>query len=131
VLFWGITMVTTVIYTRRERLDLGEGKQEEELKLSVDISDAVTSIVRHFEIRPKYLIAKGGITSSDVGTKGLQVKRATVAGQIAPGVPVWRTGGESKFPQIPYVIFPGNVGGVSTLKDVVLELEGEHMKENI
>ncbi len=117
---------TTVIYTKRERLDLGEGKKEEELKLSVEISAAVTSIVRDFEIRPKYIIAKGGITSSDVGTKGLQVKKATVVGQIAPGIPVWKTGSDSVFPHIPYVIFPGNVGTVTTLKNVVLELEGKH-----
>jgi uncharacterized protein YgbK (DUF1537 family) len=114
---------TTVIYTKRERLDLGEGMKEEELKLSVDISDAVTSIVRNFTITPKYIIAKGGITSSDVGTRGLQVKRATVAGQIALGVPVWKTGSESTFPSIPYIIFPGNVGSASTLKEIVLELE--------
>lgn len=117
--------VTTVIYTNRERLDLGEDKKEEELKLSVEISDAITSIVRNFEIRPKYIIAKGGITASDVGTKGLQVKRATVVGQIAPGVPVWKTGSESTFPHIPYIIFPGNVGTSTTLKDVVVELEGK------
>jgi uncharacterized protein YgbK (DUF1537 family) len=97
--------------------------EEEKLKLSVKISNAVTSIVRDFAIRPRYLIAKGGITSSDIGTKGLGVKRAIVAGQIAPGVPVWKTAAESKFPFIPYIIFPGNVGTVDTLKDVVLRLE--------
>lgn len=117
--------ISAVIFTKRKRLDLGDGLEEEELKLSVKISDAVTSIVRDFSIRPKYLIAKGGITSSDVGTKGLCVKRATVAGQIAPGIPVWKTGEESTFPFIPYVIFPGNVGAVSTLKEVVLTLEGK------
>jgi uncharacterized protein YgbK (DUF1537 family) len=31
-------------------------------------------------------------------------------GQIVSGVPVWLTGPESKFPDMPYVIFPGNVG---------------------
>ncbi|MFC4321249.1 four-carbon acid sugar kinase family protein [Litchfieldia salsa] len=115
---------TTVIFTKRKRLDLGDGMEEQELQLSVEISDAVTSIVRDFSVRPNYLIAKGGITSSDVGTKGLCVKRATVAGQIAPGIPVWKTGEESTFPYIPYVIFPGNVGADGTLKDVVLTLEG-------
>ncbi|KIL51962.1 four-carbon acid sugar kinase family protein [Jeotgalibacillus soli] len=115
--------VTTAIYTKRERLDLGDGMKEEELKLSVEISEAVTSIVRNFTVRPNYVIAKGGITSSDVGTKGLQVKRATVLGQIAPGIPVWKTGEESTFPHIPYVIFPGNVGAVTTLKEVVMLLE--------
>lgn len=115
--------VTTVIYTRRERLDLGEGKEEEQLKLSVKISDALTRFVRDLTVRPKYIIAKGGITSSDIGTKGLNVKRAIVAGQIAPGVPVWRTGDECTFPNIPYIIFPGNVGEATTLKEVVLKLE--------
>ncbi len=89
------------VYTRRERLDLGEGKQEEELMLSVKISDAVTSIVKRLEVRPSYVIAKGGITSSDIGTKGLAVKRANVAGQIKPGIPVWMTGNESKFLEYP------------------------------
>lgn len=110
---------TVAVYTRRERLDLGEGKKEEELKLSVKISDAVTSIVTRLKVRPNYIVAKGGITSSDVGTKGLQVKRATVAGQIKPGIPVWRTGSESKYPGIAYVIFPGNVGTKTTLREAV------------
>lgn len=110
---------TVAIYTRRERLDLGEGKKEEELKLSVRISDAVTSFVQRLSVRPNYIVAKGGITSSDIGTRGLEVKRATVAGQIQPGIPVWITGEESKFPGIAYIIFPGNVGAVTTLKDTV------------
>ncbi|PRO42220.1 four-carbon acid sugar kinase family protein [Bacillus sp. LLTC93] len=115
---------SVAVYTRRERLDLGDNRQEEELKLSVQISDAVTSIVQHLTIRPKYLIAKGGITSSDIGTRGLSVKRATVVGQIKPGIPVWQTGEESKFPFMSYVIFPGNVGSKDTLKEAVEILEG-------
>lgn len=114
---------TVAVYTRRERLDLGEDKKEEELKLSVKISDAVTSIVTRLKVRPNYVVAKGGITSSDVGTKGLAVKRATVAGQIKPGIPVWRTGEESKYPGISYVIFPGNVGTKTTLREAVEVLE--------
>lgn len=114
---------TVAVYTRRERLDLGESKKEEELKLSVEISDAITSIVTRLKVRPNYVVAKGGITSSDVGTKGLAVKRATVAGQIKPGIPVWRTGEESKYPGIVYVIFPGNVGTKTTLREAVEVLE--------
>ncbi|MFD1138196.1 four-carbon acid sugar kinase family protein [Paenibacillus urinalis] len=110
---------TCTVYTRRERLDLGEGMKNEELKQSVKISDAVTSIVQQLKVRPRFIVAKGGITSSDIGTKGLKVQRATVAGQIKPGVPVWITGEESKFPHIPYIIFPGNVGDQDTLKETV------------
>ncbi|WP_102707890.1 four-carbon acid sugar kinase family protein [Terribacillus saccharophilus] len=113
---------TVAVYTRRERLDLGPDKKEEELQLSVKISKAVTNIVTSLSVRPRFIVAKGGITSSDIGVNGLAVKRATVAGQIKPGIPVWVTGKESKFPGIAYVIFPGNVGEVTTLKEVIEEL---------
>jgi uncharacterized protein YgbK (DUF1537 family) len=110
---------TVAVYTRRERLDLGENKKEEELELSVKISEAVTSIVKLLKVKPRFIIAKGGITSSDIGVNGLSVQRATVAGQIKSGIPVWLTGEESKFPHMAYIIFPGNVGEVSTLREVV------------
>ena len=51
------------------------------------------------------MVAKGGITSSDVGVKALRVKCAKVLGQIRPGIPVWQTGAESLFPGTPYIIF--------------------------
>ena len=116
---------TVAVYTSRKRLDLGENKKEEELKLSVTISNAVTSIVTRLQVKPNFLIAKGGITSSDVGTKGLKVKRATVAGQIRPGIPVWMLGEESKYPDMSYVIFPGNVGTKTDLKEVTQILSNQ------
>jgi hypothetical protein len=42
---------------------------------------------------------------------------------------VWITGDESKFPGIPYVIFPGNVGKTTTLKETVELLEGREQQE--
>ena len=111
--------VTVVVYTRRERFDLGSVNKEEELRLAVRISDAVSGIVSGLPVRPSFIIAKGGITSSDVGTNGLGVRKARVMGQILHGVPVWRTGPESKFPDLPYVIFPGNVGDAAALRDAV------------
>ena len=58
-------------------------------------------------------------TSSTVGTEALGVKKANVLGQICPGIPVWQTDETSKFPKIPYVIFPGNVGDADTLRQAV------------
>ncbi|WP_445669061.1 four-carbon acid sugar kinase family protein [Lysinibacillus sp. FSL W8-0992] len=116
---------SVVYYTRRERLDLGVNQGESELQLSVKISQAVTSIVTDLKVRPKYIVAKGGITSSSVGTVGLSVKRAEVVGQIKPGVPVWKTGEESKFPRSSFIIFPGNVGTTNTLKEIIEVLEGK------
>lgn len=112
----GITVVT---YTKRKLLVVENDSKEDALIRSVKISDAVQSLVGRLSIEPSFVIAKGGITSSDVGTKALAVKKANVMGQIKPGIPVWQTGDESKFPKTPYVIFPGNVGEISTLKEAV------------
>lgn len=112
---------TTAIYTSRKVFDVGNA--EKNLAASVNISDALTSIVNRINVHPKFLIAKGGITSSDVGTKGLSVKKALVLGQVVAGIPVWKTGAESKFPGMSYIIFPGNVGNVDTLKNIVEMLD--------
>ena len=114
---------STVVYTRRERFDRNTGNPEDELRLAVKISDAVTSIVARLTVRPNFVIAKGGITSSDIGTRALRCRRARVMGQILPGVPVWETGDESKFPHMPYVIFPGNVGGTDALREAVYKMD--------
>ena len=110
---------TVCCYTTRALITADTGDKEDELRLSVRISDAVQSLVGRLTVTPAFVIAKGGITSSDVGTKALAVKRANVLGQIRPGIPVWQTGEESKFPQTPYVIFPGNVGENTTLREAV------------
>lgn len=110
---------TVCCYTSRKLITADTGDKEDELRLSVKISDAVQSLVGRLSITPSFVIAKGGITSSDVGTKALAVKKANVLGQIKPGIPVWQTGEESKFPLTPYVIFPGNVGEITTLKEAV------------
>jgi uncharacterized protein YgbK (DUF1537 family) len=115
---------TVVVFTRRDRFDLKTDNKEEQLKVSIKISDSLTSVIEKLSIRPNFIIAKGGITSSDVGTKALSVKRALVMGQIKPGIPVWMTGKESKYPEMPYVIFPGNVGEVETLREIVEILMG-------
>ena len=115
---------TVCCYTTRTLITADTGDKEDELRLSVKISDAVQSLVGRLNITPRFVIAKGGITSSDVGTKALKVKKAKVLGQIRPGIPVCQTGEESRFPMIPYVIFPGNVGEDQTLKETVEILMG-------
>lgn len=115
---------TAVCYTSRKLLTVETDSREDALLRAVKISDGVQALVGRLKIRPGFVVAKGGITSSDVGTKALRVKRAEVMGQIKPGIPVWKTGEESRFPKIPYVIFPGNVGEKGTLKEVVQILTG-------
>lgn len=110
---------TAVCFTCRKLLTLENDTKESALVRSVKISDGVQNLVARLSVTPAFVIAKGGITSSDVGTKALAVKRANVMGQILPGIPVWQTGSESRFPHTPYVIFPGNTGGETTLREAV------------
>ena len=71
------------------------------------------------------MIAKGGITSSDVASEALRIRRASVVGPMLPGiVSLWQ-------PQvgpavgIPYVVFAGNVGDTDSLAAVVATLAGD------
>ena len=110
------TDAAVVIYTSRE---LVEADAEESLAVGQTISRALVDVVQAIFVRPRLLVAKGGITSSDVVTKGCDVERAVVVGQALPGVPVWRCGPESRWPGQPLVVFPGNVGGVDALTELM------------
>jgi uncharacterized protein YgbK (DUF1537 family) len=83
------------------------------------VSAALVAIARTIPVRPRFLITKGGITSSDVATRGLGMRIARVVGQAAPGVPVWEMGDETRFPGIRLVVWPGNVGGPDALRDLL------------
>jgi len=108
-----------VVFTSRELRTATAEVSEGNLSLAVSISRALVAIVQGLSITPRFLIAKGGITSSDTATMGLGIRRAMVMGQALPGVPVWRCPAESRFPGLPYVIFPGNVGDADALKSLV------------
>lgn len=95
----------------------------ESLRLVNRVSAGLVELVRRLAVRPRYLLAKGGITSSDLAVKGLGVRRAVVRGQLLPGVPVWQTGDETRFPGLTYVVFPGNVGGEGALREAVEKMK--------
>jgi uncharacterized protein YgbK (DUF1537 family) len=106
-----------VVFTSREVVNAE--KADETLSVGQRISDGLVQLLRSVEVKPRYLVAKGGITASDLASKGLGIKRAMILGQILPGVPVWETGPETRVPGVPYVVFPGNVGSSSALSDLV------------
>ncbi|KAM0330221.1 hypothetical protein ACHAQA_004396 [Verticillium albo-atrum] len=90
------------------------------LEIGSKVAAALVRLLEQIEVRPRYIIAKGGITSSDAATKGLRMRRARIMGQAAPGVPLWRCDEEtSRHRGVPYVVFPGNVGSESTLAEIV------------
>jgi len=111
---------TVAVFTSRKLVTVDDHAGS--LSIGRRVSDGLIEIVQKITVRPRYLVAKGGITSSDVATAGLGVVRAVVAGQILPGIPVWRTGDESRLPGLVYIVFPGNVGGDDALVEVARRL---------
>ena len=102
--------LTPVIYTSRTELRVDDADRRQ--IMGQQISDFLVDLVRCLPYTPSYLVAKGGITSNDILTKGLSVKSARVLGQIIPNVPCIMTD------HFPYIIFPGNVGSEESLREV-------------
>jgi uncharacterized protein YgbK (DUF1537 family) len=113
---------TPVIHTSRS---LAHGSSPgEDLEIAKTVSTALVEIVQRIRSRPAWVLAKGGITSSDVATRGLAMTEATVLGTIVTGVPVWRSGPGSRWPGSTFVVFPGNVGGPTAVRDAIARLVG-------
>ena len=89
------------------------------LEIGRIVSESLVEIVSSMANQPRYLVAKGGVTSSDIATKALGIKRAVVIGQALPGVPALRCGAETRYPGMTYIIFPGNVGEDDALARIV------------
>jgi uncharacterized protein YgbK (DUF1537 family) len=96
------------------------------LEICRQVSQGVVQIMGAIPTRPRYLLAKGGITASDLATQALNVKQALVRGQILPGIPVWELGPESRHPGLSYIVGPGNVGGPEALVEIVEALQIEN-----
>lgn len=98
-----------VMYTSREIIK--GNTADESLQIVNRVSAGMVEVVKRINVRPRFFIAKGGITSSDILTKAFRVKKAQVLGQIIPGVPVWQLNDCQPFPGLTYMPFPGNLGG--------------------
>ena len=110
----------SVVFTSRKLI---EGKNSSENMAIINrVSDGIVEIMSRIEIRPRFMVVKGGITSSDVLTRSLGVKRAGVLGQISSGVPVWRLDDCDPFPGLIFIPFPGNLGDDDTVYNVVIKL---------
>jgi uncharacterized protein YgbK (DUF1537 family) len=114
-----------VIYTSR-KLEIGRDA-ESNLKINKTVSSFLVDVVKKIKARPSFIMAKGGITSSDIASKGLSSQRALVLGQAIPGVPVWRLDAKSKFPEMIYIVFPGNVGDHSALDEVCRKIKSSDL----
>jgi len=91
------------------------------LVIARTVSAALVGTVRSIvsQIRPAFVLAKGGITSSDTATEGLEIRRAWCRGTMLPGIiSLWEpVAGLAQ--GIPYIVFAGNVGDDDALAAVV------------
>ncbi|GLY68985.1 four-carbon acid sugar kinase family protein [Amycolatopsis taiwanensis] len=101
------------------------GNEAESLDIARRVSAALTEAVGRVVAtrRPGFVVAKGGITSSDVATGSLGIDRAWVRGSLLPGiVSLWEpVSGPAQ--GLPYIVFAGNVGDENSLADVIDRLE--------
>jgi len=96
----------------------------ESLDISRRVSAALVTIVQRTLAAqpPRFVIAKGGITSSDVASLGLDIRHALVRGPMLPGiVSLWEPM-DGPAVGIPYIVFAGNVGDDDSLAAVVATL---------
>ncbi|GAB3268500.1 four-carbon acid sugar kinase family protein [Arthrobacter pigmenti] len=118
----GLERGDVVIHTSRKLVTADTA--DESLDISRRVSAAVVEVVQRVLAArpPRFVIAKGGITSSDVASKGLDIRRAMVRGPMLPGiVSLWEPV-EGPAKGIPYIVFAGNVGDDQSLAAVVATL---------
>ncbi len=100
---------TPVVYTSRKELSFNDVQTR--LKFGQDVSSLLMDIVKGLPEDIGFLISKGGITSNDVLSTGLNLTTAKLLGQILPGCSMVKTPeNHPLFPNLPVVLFPGNVG---------------------
>ncbi|WP_414551907.1 four-carbon acid sugar kinase family protein [Anabaena sp. CCY 0017] len=112
---------TPVVYTSRQELTFKDVTTR--LEFGVKVSSLLMDIVRSLPADIGFLISKGGITSNDVLSTGLSLNSARLLGQILAGCSMVITTSEHPlFPNLPVVLFPGNVGDADALGTIYKRL---------
>ncbi len=123
--------LTAVIFTSRTEMTFAD--EQTRLAFGEMVSAFLMKVVHRLPADIGFLISKGGITSNDVLSQGLSLRTARVLGQILPGCSVVRCPEDHpQYPDMPVVIFPGNVGDDQALATVFRRLAGpvnaDHLK---
>jgi uncharacterized protein YgbK (DUF1537 family) len=116
-----------LVTTSRRRVDGVDG--DDSLRIARLVSAALVDLTRGVleAARPAFVIGKGGITSSDLATEAVGLRRLEVHGSLLPGaISVWRDASDHTSDEearraypTPYAVFPGNVGTDSSLADAI------------
>jgi uncharacterized protein YgbK (DUF1537 family) len=114
---------TPVVFTSRKEQNFPDIKTR--LDFGAKVSNLLMDIVRGLPEDIGFLISKGGITSNDVLSTGLALTSARLLGQILAGCSMVTTPNDHpRFPNLPVVLFPGNVGDDFALATIYQRLSG-------
>lgn len=115
---------TPVVFT--SRLEKSFPDQASRLAFGDMVSAFLMDVVRNLPKTLGFLISKGGITSNDVLSSGLALRTSRVVGQILPGCSVVCCPPDHpRYPDLPVIIFPGNVGDDQAVATVYTRLTGQ------
>lgn len=102
-----------VVATAREVYENGD-----RLASGAAIASGLAAILAGSRERVGMVISKGGITSAVNVREGLASGLAEVQGPLRDGISLWSVDTPER-PALPFVVFPGNVGGEDDLADLV------------
>lgn len=106
--------MTAVVYT--SRIERQFAQTDDRVQFGQQVSGLLMDIEHALPTTIGFLISKGGITSNDTLSTGLGLRTARLLGQILPGVSMLRCPSDhARYPDLPLVIFPGNVGDENAL----------------
>jgi uncharacterized protein YgbK (DUF1537 family) len=121
---------TPVVYTSRQELTFKDVQTR--LEFGTAVSGLLMDIVQGLPQDIGFLISKGGITSNDVLSTGLALRSARLLGQIIAGCSMVKTPTDHPlFPDLPVVLFPGNVGDADALATAYGRLSQVEMKNRL
>jgi len=118
-----MTRTDTLLVSSRDQIVGDTG--HDSLLIAQTVSRALVRLTRSVvdAVPVRWVLAKGGITSSDTATEGLGIRRAIVAGQLFDGiVSVWLNRSDTALTDLPFVVFAGNVGDETSLAAAVTML---------
>jgi uncharacterized protein YgbK (DUF1537 family) len=104
---------TPVVFTSRVEKTFSDPKTR--LEFGKTLSLFLMELVKNLPETTGFIISKGGITSNDVLSTGLDLSVFRIVGQVIPGCTVVTTPATHRLSSIPVVIFPGNVGDDAAL----------------
>ncbi|OKH18003.1 four-carbon acid sugar kinase family protein [[Limnothrix rosea] IAM M-220] len=114
--------LTPVIYTSRSFQS--QTNQQEQLLFGETITQFLLEIVQALPSNLGFIISKGGNTSNRLLSHGLDLAKVQLLGQILAGCCLVKTTtAHPQLPDLPIVLFPGNVGDRLALVEVYRRLQ--------